>query len=78
MIQLKSIEDFKKAVDIIETWHKEQPKKVTFVGEKKIDPILTKPYTKYLEEELRILDDSIVRQLLDAEGLEYDIVTEKA
>lgn len=58
-----TINDFNDAMAAVETWDKSRPKEVKKIG-KAPDPDLTKPYTIYDADNLRIWADNDVMNLL--------------
>jgi len=62
-IEFSTLEDFNDAVQIIEAWDKSRTKEVVKIGDAP-DPDLTKPYTIYDVDNLRILADNDVMNVL--------------
>lgn len=58
-----TIEDFNDAMTAIETWDKSREKEVRKVGDA-LDPDISKPYTIYDADNLRIWADNDVMNLL--------------
>jgi hypothetical protein len=62
-IDFSTLEDFNAAVEIIELWDKSRDKEVKKIGDAP-DPDLTKPYTIYDVDNLRIWADNNVMNIL--------------
>jgi hypothetical protein len=62
-VKFESLEAFLAAKEAIENWYAQQPKEVVKLGNA-VEPDLTKPYTEYDDENLRIWTDANVMELL--------------
>ena len=79
---LNTVEDFKQAVELIESWNKETVKKVEYKGGgSHAEPDLKKPYGDYNQDSLTIgigsLVDNGVIAILDKAEIPYTIKGEE-
>ncbi len=70
LIKLNNIEDFQAAKTLIEEWNSSREKKVVHV-KSVAEPNLSKPYTKYDEDNLTIISDAKVDELLTDNGIAF-------
>ena len=73
LIELNTIEDFNQAIALIGDYKDSLPNEVTYIGEGRNEPDLTKPYTTCDENNLTIDADEMVRTILDDNNIEYVI-----
>ena len=78
MMKFNNRKDYDKAVLAIESWDKGNVKEVKKIGNgRHVEPDLTKPYTKYNDEELTIDDNDIIKDILDKGNVEFVVVNER-